>query len=244
MGPVERLVKRKVANQIAQIILDQMGGQRRLVAMIGAHTFVSHPKGVSFKFPRPASGKPNYVKVTLAGDDTYQMEFGSIHGLTYKKLKVLPGVYNDMLGETFKKMTGLHLRLAQETPMNLTPQEYQRLLMAGTEKTLFASSKVAAGKTVRLKTKAETVWTRSLNKPVEKYTVALVEDPRYFDDQGLSLHIEGTPGKWPLGDLWTRGHAPQGLWIDMGQGWEWVNTTEVFREIEKLVVPRQGYQFK
>ena len=120
----------KTANQLAKTILDQMGGQRRLTSMTGAHTFVAHPKGVSFKFPRPASGKPNYVKITLAGDDTYTMEFGSIHGLKYKKLKVFPNVYNDQLGDIFKKMTGLYLKLAQENEM-LTPQDYKRLLTAG-----------------------------------------------------------------------------------------------------------------
>ena len=115
--------------------------------------------------------------------------------------------------------------------MNLTPDDYKRLLTAG-------------GKTVRLKTKAKTVWTKSPGKPVEEHTVALVEDPRYFKTQGLSLVIEGTPGRWPLGSLWEHGIRRHSLMIDAGQGWEWINTQQVYMEADKLVTPRQGYQFK
>jgi len=57
------------------------------------------------------------------------MEFGSIYGMRYKKLKVIPNVYNDMLGETFKRMTGLYLRLAKEAANH---NDYLDTLLANT----------------------------------------------------------------------------------------------------------------
>jgi len=114
----------KTANQIAQTILDQMGGQRRLSVMIGATNFVSHPRGVSFSFPRPGSRKPNYLKITLEPSDTYTLEFGSRHGYNYKKLKTFDDIYAEQLGEIFSRTTGLHLRLAGDS-MNASANPLQ-----------------------------------------------------------------------------------------------------------------------
>lgn len=105
------------SDDIARTILDQMGGIRRLSAMIGAKNFISGQKdggalgGVSFRFPRPGRGKPNFVKILLMPDDTYTVEFGSVHGYNYKKKKRVEGVYADQLDDVFERTTGLYLRL-------------------------------------------------------------------------------------------------------------------------------------
>ncbi len=99
--------------QVAQTILDQMGGTRRIAMMIGAKNFMSLNEkmgGVSFKFPRPQSGAPNYVKIVLNGKDLYDIEVGSIHSTKYKKLKSFRDIYAENLVRTFEKNTGLYLK--------------------------------------------------------------------------------------------------------------------------------------
>jgi hypothetical protein len=112
--------KKNTGKDVAQTILRQMGGQGRIRAMTGAHTFVAYSDkrdskygedmgGVSFKFPRPSRGKPNFVKIILRPDDTYRMQFGSIHGHSYKIRQEYDGVYNDQLKPLFEETTGLYL---------------------------------------------------------------------------------------------------------------------------------------
>ena len=110
----------RAANQmVAKTILDQMGGQRRLMAMIGATNFISHnnPPGVSFKFMQTArpSKTGNYIKILLdEGLDLYDVEFGYAQGYNYRKVKELSGVDAEALGRIFRQQTGLALRLAAE----------------------------------------------------------------------------------------------------------------------------------
>lgn len=110
-------VEKAASQQVAQIILDQMGGKRRLVMMIGAKNFIAHnnPPGVSFKFM--SSGKPsktgNHIKITLdEGRDTYDIEFSYIRGYNFRTVKKLSDVYADALQGIFRRQTGLALRLA------------------------------------------------------------------------------------------------------------------------------------
>ena len=100
------------ANVVAQTIAQQMGGTGRLSMFTGAHTFLSAAEeegALSFKFPRPSAGKPNFLKITLTYADTYKMEFGSIHGLNYKVIKRIDGVFCSDLVEIFERETGLYL---------------------------------------------------------------------------------------------------------------------------------------
>jgi len=98
----------KQASQVAQTILQQLGGARRLQVMLGAKQFLTSANGVQFKFPNRRG--PNYVKITLTPDDTYAIEFGRTRGYNYKKLKDYSGIYAEQLVELFEKVTGLHLR--------------------------------------------------------------------------------------------------------------------------------------
>lgn len=112
-------IDRSANQQVAKIILSQMGGQRRLVMMTGANTFVSHnnPPGVSFKFPnrhKPSKGG-NYVKITLdEGLDLYDMEFKYLRGYKARTVKKFTSVYADQLSDLFVQQTGLYLRLASQ----------------------------------------------------------------------------------------------------------------------------------
>jgi len=99
-----------------QEILRQLGGSRWLQMMIGAKNFmVGHTNGgalggLSFKFPRPGRGKPNFVRILLMGDDTYSVEFMSLHGYNARSMSKVDGIYADQLRGLFERNTGLYLR--------------------------------------------------------------------------------------------------------------------------------------
>lgn len=97
--------------QIANTILQQMGGAGRIMAMTGARQFLTSANSVQFKFK--GSRKANCVRVTLDPTDTYTVEFHKVtkRGLEVKEVKALSGVYCDMLIELFESTTGLYLTM-------------------------------------------------------------------------------------------------------------------------------------
>lgn len=101
----------KSKGEIGQTILQQMGGVGRLRAMIGANAFMTHPDGLSFRFPNQKSSRGNYVKVTLTPDDLYDMEFSKIVKYQAKPVKRYSGLTFDQLIPVFQKQTGLRLHL-------------------------------------------------------------------------------------------------------------------------------------
>lgn len=101
------------AHSVGEIILAQLGGQGRLRAMTGAHSFVASEKGLGFKLP---SGKAGGVVITLKPSDTYTVEFfhrsirdippgGSIVKSTHED------IYCDALKGLIERQTGLYLSL-------------------------------------------------------------------------------------------------------------------------------------
>ena len=100
----ERMDKKKAA-----IILKQIGGNR-FIAMTGAKGFAFSDKYMSFKIGRNSKGI-NFVRIAHNSMDTYDMEFGfvSVKGIKVKSTE--KGVYADMLGQIFKKNTGMNTRL-------------------------------------------------------------------------------------------------------------------------------------
>ena len=96
---------------VADMILAQLGG-RRFSAMTGARDFLGGPDALQFSIPRNAS-KANKVRIVLAGDDTYTVEFWSVrrHGLDCRQVYGLAGVYCDQLREIFEAQTGLRTSL-------------------------------------------------------------------------------------------------------------------------------------
>lgn len=96
-------------HEVANTILQQMGGAGRIHAMTGA-TIILHDDGVGFKLKRGA--KVNYVFVRYdRGPDTYTMQFGNVRGFDFKVKSEVDGLYADGLKRTFEEETGLYLSL-------------------------------------------------------------------------------------------------------------------------------------
>jgi len=96
-----------MTNTIANTILNQLGGNR-FCAMTGAKNLLDHGDALSFKVGRGAAGGINYVKVVLAADDTYTVEFWKVakRGLDVRKLHEVDGVYAADLRRCFEGHTG------------------------------------------------------------------------------------------------------------------------------------------
>lgn len=94
---------------IARTIQTQLGNQT--FAMLGASNLIDHGDALSFKFK--GSRKANYLKVTLAADDTYSMSFKRItqRGLTVLDVSEVSGIYADRLNAVIESTTGLYTRL-------------------------------------------------------------------------------------------------------------------------------------
>ena len=100
----ERMDKRKAA-----VLLKQLGGNR-FIAMTGAKGFAVSNKYMSFKIGRNSKGI-NFVRIGHNAKDLYDMEFGFVSVRGIKVKKKVKDVYADMLGQMFKKHTGMNVRL-------------------------------------------------------------------------------------------------------------------------------------
>ena len=100
------------ANQtIAKTILSQLGGQGFIV-MTGARNLIAHPDGLSFRLPGTLTrNRINHVRITLDPCDTYTVTFSVIRGNTVKEIAKHDDIYNDMLTELFRYVTGLETRM-------------------------------------------------------------------------------------------------------------------------------------
>jgi hypothetical protein len=97
--------------QIAQTILEQLGG-RRFMAMTGAQHFTAVDSGLTFRLPGTSNERHiNYVKIILEPSDTYTMTFATIRHLDLKLVAESDGVYFDQLQDTFTAETGLDTHL-------------------------------------------------------------------------------------------------------------------------------------
>ena len=92
---------------IAKVILEQIGGIRKLVLMTGASNFVALKNGVSFKIK---NRKVNFVKIILNGNDLYDMYFGKIISGNVKLVSEKMDIYNDQLVDIFESETGMYLK--------------------------------------------------------------------------------------------------------------------------------------
>ena len=102
-----------MANQIAETILQQIGGGKFKI-MTGAKNFLSHKEGaLSFRIPsRFAKFGINYVKITLNASDTYDVEYGKVGAkCKYDVITVSVNIYADMLQRDFTTVTGLDTHL-------------------------------------------------------------------------------------------------------------------------------------
>jgi hypothetical protein len=96
-------------DKIAQTIIEQMGGVRKLKAMLGVEMFITIPRGVKFKFF--GSHKANIVEITLNSLDLYDMKFGIFKSNAIKLAHVFEDIYADQLKDIFEDATNLRLTL-------------------------------------------------------------------------------------------------------------------------------------
>lgn len=96
---------------VAQTILAQLGG-RRFVLMTGAKNLLGAASSLSFRLPANfASDGINYVRVTLNGLDTYDVEFLRLHGVKSAVKAYEAGIYAEDLRRVFTRVTGLDTSL-------------------------------------------------------------------------------------------------------------------------------------
>jgi len=93
---------------VAHTILDQLGGSR-FVAMTGAKHFVGRVDGLAFRIPR--TNGVSQVSITLAGDDTYTVEFIAMRGAQLRVVAKYEGVYCDQLQGVMTDATVLRTQL-------------------------------------------------------------------------------------------------------------------------------------
>jgi len=96
---------------IANVILDQMGGAGRIRCMTGAKQFIAIEKGLQFKFPNRQRSRGNFISVVLDADDTYTVTFRNHTAKASKIVREESGIYWDQLKELFENQTGLRLSL-------------------------------------------------------------------------------------------------------------------------------------
>jgi hypothetical protein len=94
--------------EIANIILQQLGGTGKLKVMCGCKDYVAIENGVQFKVGKNAMGV-NFCKIVLTADDLYDVEFGAIRNYEFKVKNKTEGAYNDMLKSLFESATGMYL---------------------------------------------------------------------------------------------------------------------------------------
>jgi hypothetical protein len=92
---------------VAETIRQQIG--HKALYMMGAKNLLNHGNALSFRIR--GSRKVNYIKITLNSMDTYDLEFGKIHGMNYRIVEEFEGAYADMLHCVIEHRTGLHLSL-------------------------------------------------------------------------------------------------------------------------------------
>ncbi len=94
-----------MTNQVAQTILQQLGGNKFL-AMTGASNLLGSENGLSFKIGRN-DRKITHVRVTLTAMDDYQLEFLTIRGTKIAPAGFAEGINADNIANVFSTKTGM-----------------------------------------------------------------------------------------------------------------------------------------
>jgi hypothetical protein len=95
-------------NEVAKTIASQIGN--RAFMMIGAKNLVGGDNYLRFRIGRNAKSV-NIVTVTLTPADTYDVEYGSLRGTSYKVKASEAGIYADMLHASIERNTGMYTSL-------------------------------------------------------------------------------------------------------------------------------------
>jgi hypothetical protein len=97
---------------IAANILTQIGGANRLKAMVGAHSFVSGERDLTFQFSRKSpKNQIKYVKIILMPNDLYTVKFYQYSKLEAKEILEVSGMFVGDLKPVIERETGLFLSL-------------------------------------------------------------------------------------------------------------------------------------
>ena len=98
-----------MTNQVAETILEQLGGAGKLKAMINAKNFSGSDNSLTFRFSM--NTKMNCVKIVLNAMDTYDLTFYKIKKFDFPVIEELTDVYADNLISAIEDTTGLCLSL-------------------------------------------------------------------------------------------------------------------------------------
>jgi len=96
--------------EIAQTILDQMGGMGTLRVFVGAKRFTIVENGVRFWVTAKAAKAIKIVEVTLDPNDTYNVKF---MGRTFAVKDSTDGAYAEDLMDIFERATKLYLSIGR-----------------------------------------------------------------------------------------------------------------------------------
>lgn len=94
--------------EVAQTILNQLGGNGRLAMMCGCKDFAGDSTSVQFKIG--TNGKRvTCCRIVLDPSDTYTVTFYSGRGVKMREAVSHSDVYADMLRHLFERETGMYL---------------------------------------------------------------------------------------------------------------------------------------
>lgn len=96
---------------VATTILAQLGGIGRIRMMTGADQFVYDDTSIKFRIGGGAKNRIRYVKITLNGNDLYDVEFAKVVKYEYKIVAAEQDIYVDMLMKLIEDTTGFYLSL-------------------------------------------------------------------------------------------------------------------------------------
>lgn len=95
--------------QIANTILQQLGGSGRVSSMLGAKNFAAIESGLQFRWAAKAKNKANFINIKLNGNDLYDITFIRVYGLNLTEISEHNDVYAEDLISLFETQTGLYL---------------------------------------------------------------------------------------------------------------------------------------
>lgn len=96
--------------EIANTILDQIGGAGRVKAFIGVKQYVAIENGLQVNFKAKAANSANIFQVILDPSDTYTLKFFRARGIDCKPIgRDISGIYCDQLKGIIEEKLGLRL---------------------------------------------------------------------------------------------------------------------------------------
>ena len=114
----ERDQMQTVEMKPADIILQQLGGARRLAIMIGAKDFFSDDNGATLIFRFAMCETSNRIRIKLNGLDLYDVKFEKVGRLNRKTFNIpvsvaaeFENVYAEDLKGLIERETGLYLSM-------------------------------------------------------------------------------------------------------------------------------------